>query len=250
MSEESTELLSRCPACNQLLPARTEKALADPAKPFTFVTGGEDYNGRWFPVIWRGDPPEQKAFSDEDIVDLAAFHDVPEAHVDAVIRTEAKRAGYLLTEPRPARPKILFEGHVFYDLTPHPVSKTRPDLSYPHWTRQYYRGGSGEWERLRDAAAFDFRQALKAASWGLGQVLGKNFHIAGCETLEQFIEEEFESERKQLDHMFGYIVSASLLTALRHGDWHHFARGYNGPGYRKNNYHNVLARYAAQSRFA
>jgi hypothetical protein len=220
------------------------------AKPFTHGEGiGPD--GRWFPVQFDADdPPIQRALSSSDIERTALAFDVPAAHVDAVRQVEAAGSGFLLNEPTPARPKILFEGHWFYRLTPVRVSRTRPDLAHPRWTKAHYKGGSAEWGRLRDAFQYDAHNALKSASWGLGQIMGFNYELAGCETVEDMVVEAFSGEVAQFMHMMNYIENTDLLLALRRGDWRKFARGYNGPGYEQNNYHRRLAGAAKRSEFA
>jgi len=220
------------------------------AEPFTIGDAiGPD--GRWFPVLFNAEaPPVQPALTDMDLLNVADMLDVPAAHVDAVRRVEAAGSGFLLKEAHPARPKILFEGHWFYKLTPVAVSRRRPDLSHPRWTKQHYKGGSAEWDRLRDACEFDFHNALKSASWGLGQVMGFNFELAGCGSVEEMVVEAFSGEAAQFGQMMRYIENTDLLPALRKGDWERFARGYNGPGYAQNNYHRKLAKAARNSGFA
>jgi hypothetical protein len=216
-----------------------------------FWPGEQMFEGRWFPVRFEPDNiPVQYALTDQDILDVAAQCDVPAAHVDAVRRVEAGDSGFLLNEDPPARPKILFEGHWFYRLTPKAVSKVRPDLSHPKWTKQYYKGGSAEWGRLQDACGFDFHNALKSASWGLGQVMGFNYELAGCASVEEFVAETFSGEAAQFAHMINFIDSNDLMDDLRRGDWRGFAKGYNGAGYEANAYHTRLARAAADSKFA
>jgi len=215
---------------------------------FSFEPRGWEWDSRWFPVAWDSPTPEQRAISDDDIRELADVYNVDPAHLDAVLQVEAAGSGFLLNEPPPARPKILFEAHWFYKLTPLPVSKTRPDLSSRHWNRRLYKGGSAEWDRLEDACEFDMTQALKSASWGLGQVMGFNYAVAGCETIEQFVVEAFSGEREQFQHMLNFIESNGLMGHLRAGRWASFARGYNGSGYRANRYDEKLARAARRSR--
>jgi hypothetical protein len=219
-------------------------------EPFTYgdATGPD---GRWFPVLFDAEaPPVQPALTDQDIWDASEVFDVPAAHVDAVRQVEAAGSGFLLNEPMPARPKILLEGHWFYKLTPVAVSKVRPDLSHPNWTNRYYKGGSAEWDRLRDAYRFDPHNALKSASWGLGQVMGFNFELAGCESVEDMVVEAFTGEPQQFMHMMNYVQNTDLLPALRKGDWERFAKGYNGPGYAQNSYNIKLAHAARNSKFA
>lgn len=202
---------------------------------------------RFFPVEWD-EIPEQRALSADDYVRAAKQFRIPLAHLRALVAVEAAGSGFLLTEPPPSRPKILFERHVFYRLTPLPVSKHRPDLSYKNWDASAYKGGSAEWDRLRDAMAFDPENALKSASWGLGQVMGFNHVNAGCATIQQFVEECFSGEAAQLRHMLRFIEAGNMMGLLRTGSWTKFAERYNGPGYAKNSYHTKLA--AAARRFA
>jgi hypothetical protein len=219
--------------------------------PSGFRYGEFSFDKRWFPVTFNPQtPPVQLALRDQDILDVARHYNIPAAHVDAVRQVEAAGSGFLLNEAAPARPKILFEGHWFYRLSPVAVSKVRPDLSYPKWTKQYYKGGSAEWTRLQDAFAFDPHNALKSASWGLGQVMGFNFEVAGCRSVEEFVTQAFHGELAQLNHMMQFIINNKLDDELRRGDWRGFAKGYNGAGYEANSYHTKLARAAANSKFA
>jgi hypothetical protein len=94
---------------------------------------------------------------------------------------------------------------------------------------------------LLDAMSFDPLPALQSASWGLGQVLGANYKVAGCQSVEQLVEEAHQSEYHQLLHMLKFCQSNRLIVHLKNKDWHAFARGYNGDGYRANNYHGKLA---------
>ena len=196
---------------------------------------------RFFPVTWEGNIPEQKAITDADIHEIAKQTGVPFCNLKAVMEVESGGSGFLLNEPPPARPKILFEAHKFYVETPLPVSRTRPDLSSPRWNRKLYKGGSAEWDRLRDAMTFDEHAALRSASWGLFQCMGFNYELAGCDSIEQFVVENFTGEKQQFQHMVNFIKNTGLLPHLANGRWATFARGYNGGSYAVNNYHNRLA---------
>lgn len=207
-------------------------------------------DGRWMPVRWDGKPPVQPALTDDDILDAADRFCVPAAHIDAVHHVETRKSGFLVNEPRPARPAILFEAHWFYKLTPKPVSHTRPDLASHHWIKSLYKGGSAEWSRLADAYRFDPTQALKSASYGIGQVMGFNYRDAGCDSIEQMVEEAFESEHQQLRHMLNYCAHHDLLEPLAKGHWTLFALAYNGTRYKVNDYDTRLAEAAKSSRFA
>ena len=167
--------------------------------------------------------PQNKFLSDADYERAAEFLGVEVAAIRAVVEVETNGSGFL----DDGRPKILFERHIFWDLTPVPVSQTRPDLSNP------VRGGysnseAGEWERLNDAIKFDRKAALQSASWGLGQVMGFNHEIAGYSDVEVFVKAMYQSEGKQLDAMMNFIKKNDLDSALRRHDWATFAGGYNG----------------------
>jgi hypothetical protein len=184
----------------------------------------------------------QPALSKSDYQDLSDEYDLEIALVKAVMDVESAGSGFLLKEPAPARPKILFEAQWFYKLTPKPVSKSRPDLSSPVWDRDLYKGGSAEWDdRLLDAMEFDEVQALKSASFGLGQLMGFNYPATGCTSIQQFIQENFAGEYWQARHMMNFIVKRDLLGHLKNKAWDKFAFGYNGEFYWKNGYGIKLA---------
>ncbi|MEM9216458.1 MAG: N-acetylmuramidase family protein [Cyanobacteria bacterium P01_F01_bin.150] len=183
----------------------------------------------------------QEALSADDFQDLSNEFKLEIPIIKAVMAVEAAGSGFLLNEPAPARPKILFEAHWFYKLTPKPVSKTRPDLASPRWNRSLYKNGSAEWDRLLDAMEFDESQALQSASYGIGQVMGFNYKTAGASSIQKFIEETFAGEYWQARHMMNFIVNNHLLDALKRQDWAEFAAGYNGPAYQKNQYDTKLA---------
>ncbi len=184
----------------------------------------------------------QPALSDQEYKDLSSEFDLEIPLIRAVMEVESKGSGFLLSEPAPARPQILFEAHWFHKLTKGLVSKTRPDLSSRKQNPNLYKGGSAEWGRLLDAMAFDEIPALQSASYGLGQVMGFNHELAGCSSIQQFIQENFAGEYWQACHMMSFIVNKKgLKNKLKHQDWAGFALVYNGEKYRVNKYDTKLA---------
>ncbi|MEO1396550.1 MAG: N-acetylmuramidase family protein [Cyanobacteria bacterium J06634_5] len=221
--------------------ATVEKLLRFSVNEFSYIYPPIRYGDRDFistiPVAAK-----QTALSTQDYKTLAKEFDIEEPAIRAVVEVESAGSGFLIKEPAPARPKILFEAHIFYRETPKPVSKTRPDLSSRKWNKALYKGGSGEWNRLIDAMAFDPAAALRSVSWGLGQVMGFNHKRAGCSTVEQLVVEAHQNEAAQLRHMLNFCkTDGRLIPALKKKDWDTFARGYNGESYKKNNYHKRLA---------
>lgn len=176
---------------------------------------------------------------------VAKAMDCDVAAVKAVVEIESRGSGFLLD----GRPRILFEAHWFGKLTDYKWNATHPNISRRGWDRSLYgQGGAHQWERLEKAIALDRNAALQSASWGLGQVMGFNHGICGYPDAESFVEAMSESEGNQLDAMFAFIKSKGLDKHLRAGDWAKFAYGYNGSGYRQNQYDTKLE--AAYNRHA
>lgn len=178
------------------------------------------------------------------------------------IKLRAEAAVFLAN----GQPKILFERHIFrrelqklgYITLSNEMSKIDPLLCHPRPTQ---RGGYGsksvQHQRLQNAQKLLLRArpdadenlkaqvrecALKACSWGLGQIMGFNHKLARFATLQDFINEMYESEKAQLQAMINFLKSAGLTGAMKRKDWHAIARAYNGVAYAKFDYHNKLAR--------
>lgn len=212
---------------------RTETALTeftDAVQLDNMITGKF---GRTFAeeVLSINELPETKLLTDIDYKRAANLLGVEVAVIRAVVEVESAGHGFLPD----GRPKILFERHWFWKLTPLPVSRTRPDLS--NSKPGGYLGGTREWDRLSDAIKFDRIAALKSASWGLAQIMGFNYEIAGFSDVEEFVRAMHDSEGKQLQAMMNFIKNnpatyqnRNMLTALRNYDWRTFARIYNGSG--------------------
>jgi hypothetical protein len=180
--------------------------------------------------------------SQADLDDAAAALRIERAAIKAVYEVEAGGAGFL-----GLRPKILFEGHVFWRLLkdggrdPAALAAGNEDIVYQKWTAAHYRGGLAEYDRLERARAIDDHAALAATSWGLFQILGVNHAQAGFADVDTFVEAMNRSEPAHLEafaHFVGTAQSAGkpLRELLAARDWSGFARAYNGPGFRKNQY--------------
>lgn len=180
--------------------------------------------------------------ADIDLPRIGHTIDVGEDEIHAVIDVEASGGGF----DKLKRPKMLFEPHVFFrNLTgverTHAVSA---GLAYAAWRPGIYPSDS--YPRLSAAMAINETAALKAASWGLGQILGENFVAAGYESPQQMVLAFVEGgESEHLAAMVRFIVYNRLDDELRAHNWSGFARGYNGAQYAKHGYHTKLAaRYA------
>lgn len=56
----------------------------------------------------------------------------------------------------------------------------------------------------------------------------------------------YKDEASQVDAMLRFIKVNGLLTHLKTRNWAAFAKGYNGAGYIKNQYHTKLAKAYAK----
>jgi hypothetical protein len=176
-----------------------------------------------------------KRFDDEAIEAAAAKIGCPVAAVRAVIDVES-RGGFLAD----GRPKILFERHYFRRLTDGAHDSKHPDISAKLWGG--YKGGAAEYERLHRAIDLKEREAaLKSASWGAFQIMGSNFAVCGFPDVEKFVEAMVAGEPQQLGAFVAFVKGNNLDDELRRLDWVGFARGYNGPDFRKNKYDEKLA---------
>lgn len=157
------------------------------------------------------------------------------AAIKAVAEIESRDAGFHFD----GQPVILFERHVFSRLTKGKFDKTHPKISNPSPGGYGYL--SSQHNRLSEAAKLDRSAALQSASWGKFQVMGFNWQIAGYETLQKFINAMYRSEGEHLNAFIGFVRYNKLDVHLRDKNWVAFARGYNGPAYKKNQYDVKLA---------
>lgn len=153
------------------------------------------------------------------------------AAIRAVASVESLAGGFLPD----GRPKILFERHVFHQLSGGKFSVSNPDISNKS-AGGYGRSGTHQHERLAKASALDRNYALMSASWGMFQIMGYHWKALGYKSLQAFINAMYESEAKQLDAFVRFIKVNRLDDELRNKQWAKFARGYNGPAYAKNKY--------------
>ena len=143
------------------------------------------------------------------------------------------------------RPQILFERHIFSRLTNHRFDQTHPSISSPT-PGGYGASGAHQYARLAEATQLDETAALQAASWGIGQTLGENYHEVGFVTPQEMAKQMYYSEDQQLLAAAREILSSHIAGALATHDWKAFASIYNGPTYAKNNYDSHLQSWYAK----
>ncbi|WP_379548310.1 N-acetylmuramidase domain-containing protein [Qipengyuania sp. DSG2-2] len=168
------------------------------------------------------------------IAQAARTLECDEAAIHAVIEIESK-GGF----DHARRPRILFERHYFHRLTGGRFDAEAPDISHRRWGG--YGRGSAQYSRLERAAELDREAALRSASWGAFQIMGDNYGACGFDQVEAFVAAMIEGEDQHLGAFVAFLQSQKLDRPLRNHDWARFARGYNGPAFRKHRYDERLA---------
>lgn len=204
------------------------------------VTG--QYDERTAAVL--GPFMDQKYLTAADFERAAGELVVEVAAIRAAVEVESAGPGFLPD----GRVGILFERHKFYKYISEKkgpgvakeMQSTHPNICNPE--RGGYGGGEKEWTRMAVAEAIDAECAAKSASWGMFQVMGFNYTLAGWNTALAFARDMQISERFHLKAFVGFIQSQpQLLKALRTRDWTNYAKLYNGSAYAENHYDTKLA---------
>lgn len=183
-----------------------------------------------------------KRLDDIDLPKIGHTIGVGEDELHAFMDVEAAGSGF----DSNGRPKMLFEPHVFYrNLSGEKRSRAvKSGLAYRKWGEKPYPRDS--YPRLQKAMNIDETAALKSASWGLGQILGENHKLVGYATPQAMVRDFMDDEENHLRAIVEYLKSTGLAEKLKAHDWAGVARGYNGPGYRKNAYDTKMARAYAK----
>jgi len=181
-----------------------------------------------------------KFLSQNDINRVAKDLGVEPAAVKAVREVEAGGSGF-----QGERPKILFEGHWFWKrLKAHGIDPSKhkagnEDIVYSRWTTKYYKGD--QFARLEKAKKIHEDAALESASWGLFQIMGYHWKALGYKSAKDFVKKMYKSEGEHLKAFAAFLKANNLVQPLKDLNWAKFARGYNGPGYKKNKYDTKMA---------
>ena len=98
-------------------------------------------------------------------------------------------------------------------------------------------GGEREWDRLNIAKNWDAETALISCSWGMFQIMGFNFGLAGYENVGDFVSDMSESERFHIQALCNFIVNnPPLYRAMKSRNFQQIALYYNGSNYKINRY--------------
>lgn len=184
-----------------------------------------------------------------DIDNIAKSSRLPSNVLKAFKQVESKDAGFLPD----GRTIILFERHKFYQYLQSKYNKQKADSVYKlhpsicNPNRGGYLGNEKEYPRLERAISIDRECALLSASYGLFQLMGFNYKVAGYSNVESYVKAMSVSEHNQLLAIIGFIKADKVLhKAILESDFDTIARCYNGSSYAEHNYHTRL-RDAARS---
>jgi hypothetical protein len=171
---------------------------------------------------------------------LAKKYDLEPAIILAIQSVESGNNGYLPD----GRPKILFEGHVFWRMlkaagkNPADYVQGNEDILFEKQDRSKYTRGASEYVRLEKAEKIDRVAALKSASWGEFQIMGFNHKTVGYPDVDSFVESMKQPGAGQIRAVLAFMDNNKLLPLVRgpNKNWAKFAAAYNGAGYKKNQY--------------
>lgn len=180
--------------------------------------------------------------SASDIEAAAAELNVEPAALWAVKTVESGPYGTFLDD---GRPPILYERHIFHRRSDGRFA-SHPDLSQTK-AGGYGKSGAHQYTRLERAMKLDRSAALEAASWGAFQLLGLNWQSLNYASVEDLVAHMLTA-KGQLDGLVRFIRRNRLEDELRTHNWAGFARAYNGPAYKKNNYDTKLAQAFEKAR--
>lgn len=177
----------------------------------------------------------------DDIITAAKKAGIQPSVLLAIAENESIGSGFYPS----GRCIILFERHKFYQYAKQRYDVRQaeawrakyPNLCHPVWDQKAYFGGEREWDRYMAAANLDGTVAALATSWGMFQIMGFNFRVAGFDTIDQFVTEMNVSEHSHLAAVMNFMQNQpQLWSALKRRDFATIARVFNGPRYAENKY--------------
>jgi len=174
---------------------------------------------------------------------IAAALKVEPAALQAVAEVESAGKVFALVKGR-QEPVIRWEGH-YYDRRLKGAARDRAraeKLASP--TAGAIKNPASQakrWDMVTRASQIDRHAALESFSIGLGQVMTAHWKALGFAKVDDLIKEARRDAKGQIELMVKYCAAFGLIDELQRLDFTGFARGYNGPGFRKGGYHKKMA---------
>lgn len=214
-----------------------------------YIFEGDTLFSAYIPVI---ELPHSGPLTDDDFREIADSLQVEAAAIKAVVEIEtgSTRAGFHTD----GRPLVNFDLGLFRRAAARRgVSLAQAQAQYPATFSplnipRYGSHQAAHYARLDGAMAIDSVAAIESTFWGMFQIGGFNWRLAGAESHEDFVRRVSRSEYDQLVLFANFIRNTGLLRHLRAKNWSAFAKLYNGPGYAARGYHTRMA--AAYRRYS
>ncbi len=192
--------------------------------------------------------PAAPAITPGEVAMIARELGAREAQVRAVAKVESASGGFLPS----GHPKILWERHWFWRRLKVKIGSALPGQWIAHpdpggYTLDADRDGINDsWEKLIEGCAHDPVAAFESASWGKFQIMGGHWKALGYPSVFAFAWSMRESELGHYRALAAFIKANGLVRAVQAISAQSvtneaFARGYNGPAWRKNDYAFKLA---------
>lgn len=180
-----------------------------------------------------------KLLKDDDYKQAAKRLKVPELVIRVFGAVEGRGVGFL----KNGKAKILFERHRMYFYLSQSLGKTFATglvKTVPNLVNTQvggYKGDQAEYTRLSLASNIHKESALMSTSWGQFQIMGENWKDLGYQSVQDFVDQQQQSETLQLEAFIRFIEwKPGLLAALQKQDWHTVFTLYNGKNYKKLGY--------------
>ncbi|WP_281632513.1 N-acetylmuramidase family protein [Flavobacterium luteolum] len=231
----------------------TDKAIKDFQLKNSLVVDGVVGLKTWSALLEKnsnGFSANSKLLSEQDLIDFSNQFNLELAVVKAVNEVESNGKGFLID----GRPKILFEGHIFWrelekrGVNPRIyVNANTQDILFENYTKKYYVGGTAEYVRLEKAKNLGTDKKIadaanSSASWGLFQIMGFNAVSIGYSSVDEYVEKMNKNEGEHLKAFGLFLEKNNLIGLLRNKNWGSFALKYNGPAYKTNKHDEKLMR--------
>lgn len=188
-----------------------------------------------------------------ELAHIAAEHSVETAALMAIVEVESNGVLFANVEGR-SLPVIRWEGHYFDRLVPAHLRAEARKAGLAHPSAGAVKNPASQASRyriLQRAIKIDRDAALQSISIGVGQVMISHWKTLGYANPSAMFKRACEGFEGQVELMMRYIVKFDLLDEMQRLDWAGFARGYNGPAYKKNKYDTKMAsayrRYSGQT---